>query len=175
MSSFTCRFRPDFLRISLWTFVLLLSCCGLQAQTSAANADAETAQEAPLQSPKPNERKARLINPAEPARNLQFRANPSSQIANESGWDRILAEKMAPQRPNRPIPAILGLIGAALILLWSGLLVGAIVTEGTVALILLISTLVLSPLVIIGIIFVIGAFVAAFSGGEKRQSKTSKQ
>ncbi|MEY3442018.1 MAG: hypothetical protein RLZZ519_299 [Bacteroidota bacterium] len=81
---------------------------------------------------------------------------------------------MAPQRPNRPIPAILGLIGAALILIWSGLLVGAIVTEGTAALILLISTLVLSPLVIIGIIFVIGALVAAFSGGEKRQKKAAK-
>jgi antibiotic biosynthesis monooxygenase (ABM) superfamily enzyme len=155
-------------------FILLLSCNGLQAQTSAANADAETAQEAAAPRPQPNHRKARLIHPAEPARNLQFRENASAEVANESGWDRILSEKMAPQRPNRPIPAILGLIGAALILIWSGLLVGAIVTEGTAALILLISTLVLSPLVIIGIIFVIGALVAAFSGGEKRQKKAAK-
>jgi hypothetical protein len=175
MSHFSSRFWHFSFRVSFWTFIFVLSCNVLQAQSAqaaAADDQTEASQQELLQ---PLRRASQpTIDPAAPIKMLLTRSSESDSPTEASPWDQMLASKMAPQRPQRPIPAILGLIGAALILIWSGLLIGTIVTTGTVGLILLISTLVLSPILVFGIVFVIGALVAAFSGGEKKQKKAVK-
>lgn len=101
---------------------------------------------------------------------LSHRPAPSVTL---QAWGKSMAPKWHPTQPHRPIPAILIVLGLGMMIVWAALLVGTILTDATLGLILLISTIVLSPLVILGLLLVIGGFVAATSGGKKQATAPS--
>lgn len=67
------------------------------------------------------------------------------------------------KHPNRPIPAVLLVLGSILLFIWLGLLIITILAAGSVAgfLLLLILTILFSPLAILGIILIIGGIVGS--------------
>lgn len=82
----------------------------------------------------------------------------------------MLEAKLHPTKPNRPIPMMLILLGTLFVILWTASLVGLILTVGTAfAVLLLIVAIVLLPLLILGVIFLIGGIIASTSGRRKPQ------
>lgn len=172
------QFHPMrvFLRFPLPSFpgtayCLLLFVALAQPAMAQSGQEAQGMQDTePQQETKASFRKQiRKTVPAETAFTPALRHPKAVSARSASGWDQAMKGHFAPQQPHRPIPAILALLGVALMLLWAGLLVGTILATGTLGLVFLILTIAFAPLLIIGIIFLIGGLVAAFSGGEKRQ------
>jgi hypothetical protein len=86
-------------------------------------------------------------------------------------WDQKWMQKFRPQKPQKPIPVVLIVLGALMVFLWTLLLLGVVFAASAgLAVILFILLLVFIPVLVIGIIFIIGGIVAAASGGRPPQA-----
>lgn len=106
-----------------------------------------------------------------PAQSLQ----QMEENADLRSWDQGLVQKAPSKfqqkrlekaiekfqsRPNRPIPVVLIVLGLLLIILWGILLIATILAAGLAAfLILLVLTIVFSPIFILGLLLLIGGIV----------------
>jgi hypothetical protein len=97
----------------------------------------------------------------------QSSPTPSPDLQSHPKW----VQKFRPQKPQKPIPLVLILLGALFVAVWFMTLLGAILaTSAVLTLVFLILTLVFIPVLIIGIVFLIGGIVAATSGGRPPQA-----
>jgi hypothetical protein len=166
--------------------VYRLSLCGtllvcawatpLMAQTSGSEAQGSTEpmvpapSDLPLQPVKPATEVHKNVKPAMAVLSLPIKATRLQKQPTLPHWEQLLARVQRPAQPDRPIPLVLSLTGLLMMLVWGGLLVGAILTAGTtLGLVLLISTIVLSVLFIIGLVLFVGGLIAGLSGGKKRR------
>lgn len=89
-------------------------------------------------------------------------------VPADGAWERMLARRLSPNQPHRPIPTMLIILGLVFMMLWAASLTGLILTIGTgLAVVMLILAIVFLPLLILGVIFLIGGIIAATSGQHK--------
>jgi hypothetical protein len=101
-----------------------------------------------------------------PSATMSLHAQQQLHLKSHKAWETRLERHFAPQKPNRPIPVMLVLLGLLLVLLWTGLLIGAILATAVLGTILLIATIVLIPVLVVGIIFFIGGIASSTSSSK---------
>ncbi len=163
-------------RISLslksWLF-----CCGLiilsmqslpaQNEATAAQAGIEPTSQSQQEQPTATVRPRHSPKLQLPSTILQITPQRSADAAVQL-LGKDLRSKLHPAQPHRPIPILLIVLGLLMVFLWSLVLIATILAGSAgLALLLLIATIVLSPLLIVGIIFVIGGCIAGIGHSKK--------
>ncbi len=152
-----------------WTAPLMAQTSGSEAQGSDEQLAAAPS-DSPLHPAKSEAKAHKNAKPFAAVFSLPIKATRLQGQPTQPNWEQLLARQQRPAQPNRPIPLVLSLTGLLMMLVWGGVLVGAILTAGTtLGLVLLISTIVLSVLFIVGLVLFIGGLIAGFSGGKKRR------
>jgi hypothetical protein len=100
---------------------------------------------------------------------LQLRATQPPADPAIRLWERPMPLSVHPTRPHRPIPVVLVVLGLLMMLLWSLLLIGALVSSGGAVLAFVLLALLFSPIFVIGMIFFIGGLIAGLSGNRKNR------
>jgi hypothetical protein len=142
----------------------------MTAQATGSQAQAAEEVTSQAQATVPSAKRLRH-SPTTTATNLLLQLRPTQPPADPAIrlWERPMPLSVHPTRPHRPIPVVLVVLGLLMMLLWSLLLIGALVSSGGAVLAFVLLALLFSPIFVIGMIFFIGGLIAGLSGNRKNR------